>query len=256
MKTKKTNPTKVQFVPENDRKAARWGLAWSTASIGNFQIAVDGDQVEISPGDTVGFHMAGTEGFLLSQDFRFLVTCYQALYLKHVEELRELVAGANDTRKMKGKVAFYQYWLAAAIDRISEKVADPSVQRRYLDSDNPKFKLLYLDYVETAAAFAESALMAFRFLSEGDALGAAARAFSAGQAAAALDADRLERRTQRAALERKLPSVERAAVKQLDSDLQAEITKKTPRYRAISERLEIPAGRVRYIIEGPRRKKK
>ena len=182
------------------------------------------------------------------------------------DEVRNLIGRLDyaPTRR-EGEVIFPQTgikdWMMSALDEINDKFGDPAIGRAYLEHANPEVRLIYVTYAWTAMEFAKSLRSLADCIVRRDVDGVAYEAFRAGSAFGDLDLDLLAKRKQRASIERanvdkRIASREVKEVKSLNFALETDIPKPSPRYREIAERLEIKPDRVRYIIEGPRRKKK
>lgn len=149
-------------------------------------------------------------------------------------------------------------FLHDALPEVRRLVFDSDLAARYLSNTELGLSWIYFDYLRLACHFVEYLDRAYQALLENDGFACGAFAFAAGETWGLMDEDRLERTTQVERLaarnnRREVGELERASVENMNKSLQERFPKPTPRYRIIADSLEIPVGRVRYIIEGPRR---
>ena len=204
-----------------------------------------------------------TAEYLMGEGLLEITRHTKGRHLAQVERLMERMeqATGNVARTQLHEANPMQPWMAGAIDEINERLADVELEREFTEHKHYQVRLLYAVYVSVALRFSETLNSVADCFALGDMVGAASKAFEAGKAFGGLDRELLVKRKQRAVIaarnsEAMLPSDQVALVNLLNESLEVDFPKRHPRYREIAGRLQMKADSVRYIIEGPRRKKK
>lgn len=193
--------------------------------------------------------------------YRARASSYRVDFTRRIAAVEQQISSWEDVDIRTPDTPFMLWGLRAGLKDVTAFVLDAEIENRYLKGDNSGLHELYLDFLFDAIVFLNSMNMAFQLLQRGDSKESAIFAFSAGLAFGKLDQDRLERAAQCLRLsyrnsKREVSAAERSAIKELDHALKAKFPKPTRRFREIADRLDMLPDRVRYIINGPRRKKK